>query len=74
MEDSEKKPEPDHKTEVQAAELKTTELKPTKIGIEGATTNTDSFERQRSAIRAQLNADKLAIEAKIKELELKSPR
>lgn len=43
-----------------------------KIGIEGATTNTDSFERQRSAIRAQLNADKLAIEAKIKELELKS--
>ncbi len=31
MEDSEKKPEPDHKTEVQAAELKTTELKPTKI-------------------------------------------
>lgn len=42
------------------------------IDIEGAKTNPESFERQRAAIRAQLDADKLEKEAKIKELELRS--
>lgn len=42
------------------------------IDIEGAKTNPESFERQRRAIRAKLDADKLEKEAKIKELELRS--